>query len=56
MEDFIRQPMSDEMIDKKYREYVAGGEANGDKSLVIRQMRDQREQAIRLFMEAVNED
>lgn len=56
MEDFIRQPMSDEMIDKKYREYVSGGEANGDKSLVIRQMRDQREQAIRLFMEAVNED
>ena len=56
MEDFIRQPMSDEMIDKKYREYVAGGEANGDKSLVIRQMRDQREQAISLFMEAVNED
>lgn len=56
MEDFIRQPMSDEMIDKKYREYVSGGEANGDKSLVIRQMRDQREQAIKLFMEAVNED
>jgi len=56
MEDFIRQPMSDEMIDKKYREYVSGGEANGDKSLVIRQMRDQREQAIRLFMEAASED
>lgn len=56
MEDFIRQPMSDEMIDKKYREYVSGGEAKGDKSLVLRQMRDQREQAIRLFMEAANED
>lgn len=56
MEDFIRQPMSDEMIDKKYREYVSGGEANGDKSLVIRQMRDQREQAIRLFMEASGEN
>ncbi len=56
MEDFIRQPMSDEQIDAEYRKYVSGGEADGDKSLVVRQMRDKREQLIRLFMESQRED
>lgn len=56
MEDFLRQPMSDEMIDKEYRKYISEGEAKGDKMLVVKQMADERANLTRLFMEAQSED
>lgn len=51
MEDILRRPMTDEEINKAYREFVSGGDAEGDKMLVIRQLRDKRDYAMREFMD-----
>lgn len=54
MREFLLNDLTDEQINAKYREYVSGGDAEGNKELVIRQMRDQRDALIKDLMSYEN--
>ena len=54
MREFLLHDLTDEQINAKYREYVSGGDAEGNKELVIRQMRDQRDALIKDLMSYEN--
>lgn len=51
IEDMIRAPMTDEELDKVYQKYYPGASADGDKMVVARALADERERAVRAFME-----